>query len=58
MVHCIACFTLIYMYNSSKPGACRPLSFATNPVLRSFTRKKFFIQFVILVPHYSEEAIS
>ena len=39
----------------SKPGACRHLSFATNPVLSNFKCKiNFLIQFDILVPNYSE----
>ena len=39
--------------NRSKPGACRHLSFATNPG-ESYKKIMFFIPFDILVPNYSE----
>ena len=44
-----------YPCNRSKPGPCRHLSFATNPVLNNFIGKiKYFVQDHISVPNYSE----
>ena len=38
-----------------KPGTCRHLSFATNPVLSNFIGKiNFFVQFHIFAPNCSE----
>ena len=56
---CFYLYLLWGMYicdvTDQKPGACHHLSFATNAILSNFIEKiKFFVQFYIFVPNYSE----